>query len=107
VVSRGRVYWFEHPDTRRRPVLVLTRDAAIPVLTGVLVAFITTKVRGIPTEVALDIDDGMPTSCVITLDNLATIPVGMLTEPITRLDGARMHQVCVALAVATGCGVLG
>lgn len=84
-------------------MLVLTRDEAIPVLRKITVAFVTRSIRGIPTEVRLDEDDGMPDECVVTLDNLRMVSPGLLTEPITSLRGKRMHEVCRALAVATGC----
>ncbi|MBK5219276.1 MAG: type II toxin-antitoxin system PemK/MazF family toxin [Thermoleophilia bacterium] len=91
------------PDEKSRPALVLTRAAAIPVLNQVIVALITRKIRGIPTEVPLDEGDGMPNECVISLDNLRTVPHALLGDPITSLSGAKMHEVCRALAVATGC----
>jgi mRNA interferase MazF len=103
VVSRGDVLWLEAPDDKRRPACVLTRDAAIPVLRYVTVAFITRTLRGIPTEVRLDPDDGMPTECAINLDNLRTVPKAHLTERITTLSGKQMHEVCRALSVANGC----
>jgi mRNA interferase MazF len=82
---------------------VLTRPAAIPVVAGVTVALVTRTVRGIPTEVALSRVDGMPVDCAVTLDNLRTVPKVLLTEPIAVLGGERMHEICVALAAATGC----
>jgi mRNA interferase MazF len=103
MVRRGDIAWLEHPEAGRRPVLVLTRDAAIPVLRNVTVALLTRTVRGIPTEVELDEQDGVPEPCAVSLDNLSTIPSAMLTDRITRLRGERMHQVCVALERATGC----
>ena len=60
MVARGGVYVIEHPEWGRRPVVVLTRDAAIPMRKRVTVASISRRVRGIPTEVVLDGDDGMP-----------------------------------------------
>jgi mRNA interferase MazF len=103
-VRRGEVYWLELPDERRRPVCVLTREAALPVLRNVTVALITRTVREIPTEVRLTVrDDGMPDDCAISLDNLRTVPKAMLTERIAALSGTRMHDVCTALDLATGC----
>lgn len=101
--ARGDVWWVEEPTLGRRPVVVLTRDAAIPVLTTILVAPITRTVRRIPTEVSLEADDGMPQPCAITLDNLRTVPRALLTEHLTSLSAARMHQVCRALQVAVAC----
>jgi mRNA interferase MazF len=103
VVSRGDVYFCEHPDWGRRPVLVLTRNAAIPVLKRVTVASISRTVRGIPTEVNLDEDDGMPARCAISLDNLNDVWQAMLTKRLTTLSPGRMAQVCAALAIAVGC----
>jgi mRNA interferase MazF len=104
VVRRGDVYWLELPDERRRPVCLLTREAALPVLRNVTVALITRTVRDIPTEVPLTVrDDGMPADCAISLDNLRTVPKAMLTEHIISLSGTQMHEVCTALEVATGC----
>ena len=65
---RGEVWWVEIPD-KRRPVLGLTRDAAIPVLGTLLVAPMTRRLRDTPTEVPLGCDDGMPAKCAVTLDD--------------------------------------
>jgi mRNA interferase MazF len=103
VVGRGEVWWYEDPEAGARPYLILTRDDAIPVLTQVLGVPATRVVRGIPTEVPLDEDDGMPEPCVLTLDNVATIRVSLCTERITTLGADRMHAVCEALHRATLC----
>lgn len=103
VVKRGDVCWTDLPQAGRRPVLVLTRSEAIPVLRQILVAPLTTTIRGIPTEVRLGRDDGMPEECVISLDNLQSTEQILLSDPITTLSGPRMHEVCRALAIATGC----
>ena len=102
-MNRGDVYFCEHPDGGRRPVLVLTRSAAIPVLKRVTVASISRTVRGIPTEVNLDEDDGMPARCAVSLDNINDVWQAMLTKRVTTLGPGRMAQVCVALAIAVGC----
>jgi mRNA interferase MazF len=102
-VNRGEVWWLEHPDAGRRPACVLTRQAAIPVLTSVLVAPATRTIRGIPTELRLGRDDGMPEDCALSFDNLATVPKALLTSRITRVPEERLHEMCHALGVATGC----
>jgi mRNA interferase MazF len=102
-VNRGEVWWVEHPDAGRRPACILTRQAAIPVLTSVLVAPATRTVRDLPTEVRLGREDGMPGACALSFDNLTTVPKGLLTERITALAGARLEALCGALAAATGC----
>jgi len=103
VVSRGEVWWFEIPELGRRPMLILTRDAAITVLHSVLAAGITRTPREIPTAVALGREDGMPDECMIVLDDVRVVPKILAVERITRLGPDRLHAVCRALAIATGC----
>ena len=103
MVSRGDIWWYEHPRAGRRPFLILTRDEAIPVMHQVLAVPATRTVRGIPTEVELGREDGMPLSCCLALDNMSPIRAALCTELITRLSPQRMAEVCSALAVATAC----
>ena len=103
MVRRGDICWLELPEEGRRPVCVLTREAALPVLRNVTVALVTKTIRDIPTEVRLGERDGMPTECAISLDNLRTVPKAMLTERIVSLSGTQMAEVCSALGLATGC----
>lgn len=103
MVDRGEVWWSEHEQLGRRPVLVLSRAAVLTVLARPLVAPLTTRVRRLPTEVALDADDGLPRPCVVSLDNVQPLAAALLVERITRLGPARMGAVCRALAIATDC----
>ncbi len=61
MMKQGEIRWyrFKKPD-KKRPVLVLTRDAAIDYLGEITVAPITATIRDIPTEVLLSGDDGEP-----------------------------------------------
>ena len=102
-MTRGEVWWVEDPAAGRRPHLVVTRDAAIPVLSNVLAVPATTSVRGIPTEVALGPEDGMPRECVLSIDNMTLLPKAYFLEPICALGPERMASVCKALDHATGC----
>jgi mRNA interferase MazF len=102
-MRRGEVWWFEPPHRKRRPVCILTRNEAIGVRSRVVVVEATTTVRGIPSEVRLDTDDGMPRPCVLVLDSLVTVRKALLTGRITELSPVRMHAVCRALVAATGC----
>ncbi len=102
-MSRGGVFWLELEAEGRRPVCVLTRDAAIPSLRNVVVALITGRKRGLASETVLGPEDGMPQECVLSLDNLRTVPKALWTEMITQLGPERMPQVCRALGAATDC----
>lgn len=97
------MWWGETLAHGRRPYLVLTRDEAIAKLSELTVVPLTRTVRGLVNEVELDEDDGMPTHCVTSFDNLSTIAKGMLTEKITRLGVAKMDAVCKALDATVGC----
>ena len=101
--QRGDVWWGEIEDAGRRPFLVMTRSAAIPVLRSVLVAPITRTVRGIPTEVSLGPDDGLPAECVATFDNLRVFRKAYLVEKLCSLDPMKLTEACSALRAAVDC----
>jgi len=100
---RGEVWWGEIEDVGRRPFLVMTRSAAIPILSNVLAAPLTRTVRGIPTEVRLGVDDGMPTDCAASFDNLRVVPKAYLVDRVCLLDSIRMVEACRALRAAVDC----
>jgi len=102
-VTRGEIWWYDHPEARRRPFLVLTRHEACAILNQILAVPATTVIRGIPTEVTIDERDGMPRRCALTLDNVTLIRPALCTERITTLDDARMTEVCEALGHAIAC----
>jgi mRNA interferase MazF len=87
----------------RRPFLVLTRQAVIPVVGKITGVPTTKRIRGIPSEVRLSTDDGMPADCVLNFDNLTLLRKSWFVEPICELSPVRMVQACRALAVAMGC----
>lgn len=90
------------PD-KRRPGLILTRDSNIGTLHDVLVAPLTTTVRGIPTEVLLGLDDGVPRESVVNLQNVMSIPESYLRFQAGQLAAGRWHEVCLALRSAIAC----
>jgi mRNA interferase MazF len=101
---RGDVWWCELPEIGRRPVVVLSRDTAIPLLRRTLIAPCTTTVRGLVSEVVLEpTQDPVPRRCAVNLDSVESVSVAVLTERIGTLAGARMNEVCAALAVAVDC----
>ncbi len=103
-IARGeiRLYEFAAPD-KKRPVLVLTRNSAIAYLTTVTIAPITSTIRGVPSEVILNEEDGMKTPCAVNLHNAVTISQQRLGKRMAQLSPARMNEVCVALRVSLGC----
>jgi mRNA interferase MazF len=102
-VKRGEVRWAQHPDWPRRRALAMTRDEAIDRLNEVFVVLATTNVRGLPTEVPLGKEDGMPRACVLNADHVASLPKGYLGDFIATLGPERLAEVCRALDRATGC----
>jgi len=104
VAARGEVWWVEPPDIGRRPMVVLSRDAAITKTRRVMAAPCSTRVRGLPTEVRLEPgEDPVPQVSVVSLDAVANVSVGLLVERLGRLSDERMRQVCAALAAAVDC----
>jgi mRNA interferase MazF len=102
--ARGDVWWCELPEVGRRPVVVLSRDAAIPHLRRALIGPCTTTIRGIPSEVPLEpMEDPVPRSSVVNLDSVESVSIGTLVERVGRLSDDRMRQVCGALAIAVAC----
>ena len=103
-INRGdvRLVHFAAPD-KHRPAVVLTRDSAIGYLATVTVAPVTSTIRGVPSEVLLDTEDGMKGPCAVNLHNAITISRDRLGRRVARLDGARMAEICAALAFSLGC----
>jgi len=102
--ARGEVWWCEVPEVGRRPVVVLSRDAAIPRLRRTLIGPCTTTIRGIPSEVLLDpSEDPIPRPSAVNLDSVESVSVGTLVERLGRLSDRRIRQICAALEVAVAC----
>ena len=102
--ARGDLWWCELEGIGRRPVVVLSRDAAIPRLRRALVAPCTTTIRSLPSEVVLEPrEDPVPRSCAVNLDSVESVSLGVLVERLGRLADSRMREICAALAVAVDC----
>jgi mRNA interferase MazF len=102
-VKRGEVWWYEPPDAKRRPVLILTRDEAIGRVRDVIAVPVTGTIRKLDTEVEIGISDGMPIECVLTVDNTFSAEKPFLTERITMLEMDKLAEVCATLVRATSC----
>lgn len=99
--AQGEIWWAEAED-KRRPVLVVTRSEAVPVLTGIVVAPVTRTMRSIPTEVPLGEDEGLSVECVASFDNLQRIRRTALVERIGTL-GPRRAEICSSLRALADC----
>jgi len=87
-------------------VVVLTRESAIRYLSTVTIAPITSTIRGVPSEVLLDQEDGMKDRCAVNLHNTVTVSQQHLGKRVARLSQLRMAQVCAALRFSLGCDSL-
>jgi mRNA interferase MazF len=83
--------------------VILIRSEAIAGLEKLVAVPTTQTIRGIPSEVELGRDDGMPGDCVVSTDNITMVRKALLTRHITTLSDQRMNAVCRALAYATSC----
>lgn len=103
-VARGEVwtYAFRRPD-KTRPVVVLSRDEAIAVLHTVMVAPVTSTIRGLPSEVVVGPAEGLGHPSAVSLDHVQTVERVQLLHYLGRLGAPKMRALCHALAVATGC----
>ncbi len=103
MVARGEIWWYEPPDEKRRPYLILTRTAGIPVLTSLVAAPATTTRRYIASEVNLGPEDGMPAECALSLDNVSTISKAHLTKRVAVLSDEKLRATCSALQFVVEC----
>ncbi len=101
--ARGEIWWGEAPDAKGRPYLVLTRDEAVPVLRTILVAPVTRTIRGIPTEVPVGAEEGLPAEGVAAMDNVLAFPKALLVRRMGTLSAERRGEPCAALRAATDC----
>ncbi len=98
---RGDV-WLAELD-KVRPVVILTRDPLAALLNAVIVAPITSTVRGLSTEVSVGAADGVRRESVANLDNVQLVGRSRLIRRVGRARRATMAAICVALSNATGC----
>jgi len=103
-VSRGEIWMYTFkPPGKRRPVVVLSRQEVIGLLSTVVVAPITSTIRGVPSEVAVGPDEGLKQQSAVNLDHVQTVDQSSLRQFVGSVGASKMRQVCQALAVAMGC----
>lgn len=103
VVARGEVWWGETPEEKGRPFLVVSRDAANVVMQRVLVAPVSRRIRGVPSELPLGRQEGLPVPSVASFDNLRPFPKAMLVRRLGALGPDRRHQLCAVAAATLDC----
>ncbi len=102
--ARGELWWADLGEAGSRPVVVVSRDAAIAGRRRCLVAPCSTVIRGLPSEVLLEAgEEPIHRDCVVQLDAVTDVPVRVLTRRLGRLSDGAMRDLCAALAVAAGC----
>jgi mRNA interferase MazF len=103
-VERGDIwlYRFGKPD-KKRPVLILSRPAALALLRTAIVAPITTTIHGVPSELRVGTADGLKADSAVNFDHLYTVEQVELRQFIGHLDERRMRAACMALEIALGC----
>ncbi len=103
IPARGEIWWAVAAE-QRRPVLVVTRSEAIPVLSTIVVAPVSRTIRGIPTEVALGAAEGLSVECAASFDNLLSVRWrGLLSERVGSLGADRQSDFCDALRASADC----
>ena len=100
---QGDLWLMETPNAKSRPVLVVSRSEAIPVLNNIVVAPVTSTVRSIATCVSVGADQGIDRESVASFDNLATVPKSVLTRRLGTLGPTGRSQICTALAALGDC----
>jgi mRNA interferase MazF len=99
---RGEV-WLAELD-KIRPVVVMTRDPMGRLLNAVLVAPVTSTVRGLSTEVPVGALDGVRRPSVANADNLQLLARDRLVRQVGRARPSTMASLCSALSIAVDCG---
>jgi mRNA interferase MazF len=104
VVARNEIYWATlEPPGGRRPICILTRTRVIAARSSLTCAPVTRRVRGIPSEVEVGPEEGLPHPGVINCDNVMTVPKAALDpEPLGKLDAIKRAELDRALRFALG-----
>lgn len=103
MVAQAEIWLMETPNQKRRPVLVVSRDEAIPVLNNIVVAPVNGTVRDIPTCIPVGPEHGIDRDSVATFDNLAAVPKSVLTTRLGDLGLGGRRRICEALDALANC----
>ena len=103
-MKRGEIWFADVGRGGERPVLVLPRDPVADRIGAVVVAHLTTTIRGLTSELRLGPVDGLKRDCVVSFDNLHTLPKSSFRRRVAALRPTRLDDACDRLADALGCG---
>lgn len=100
-MRRGEVWWAELPlPVGARPVVILTRDVVLHSIESIVVTLVTRTVRGLPTEVVLGREQGLPARCVANLDNILTVPRSRLKRLMGACNTSKVEELDRAIKLA-------
>lgn len=103
MVAQGELWLLETPNDKHRPVLVVSRNEAIPVLNNIVVAPVTSAIRRIPSCVPVGPEEGINHDSVATFDNVAAVPKVLLTTRLGALGPSGRTLICSALRALADC----
>jgi mRNA interferase MazF len=107
-MRRGDVWWAEIPaPSGRRPVVLVSRNVAYVARRKVSVIEVTTRVRGLETEVPLGPREGLPRKCCANADNIDTIDKAWLVARAGALGPDKIKRLDTALALSLGVPIIG
>jgi mRNA interferase MazF len=101
-VKRGEVWWAR--VDKRRPVVLVSRSEAYDVRALIIVAPVSTTVRGFAVEVKVGRTEGLPRGGVVNCDWLVTIPKVDLLSRAGALANTKLARLDAALRFALGLG---
>ena len=102
LIARGDIWDADIPGVGVHPVVVVTRDAAIPVLSAVVCALVTSTFRGHVAEVEVGPHQGLAHDSAVNADNLFTLPKAVLTRRRGHLGEPTLSELDLALGIALG-----
>ena len=104
MIFRGEIWDAEIPGVGRHPVVIATRDTAIPLLTNLVCVLVTSKNRGHVAEVEIGSEEGLSHTSSINCDNVFTLPKAMLVKRRGSLGSVPLQAFNSALEIALGLG---
>jgi mRNA interferase MazF len=102
LIARGDIWDATIPGAGTHPVVVVTRDTALPLLTSAVCALVTSTFHGHVAEVQLGADEGLDHDSAVNCDNLFTLPKNVLTRHRGQLGPVKLTELDRALIIALG-----